>query len=318
MKGAWLLVVEKARMSMAPSKIHYVERQVAVLVHPTRQEAVEAAVKLVRALEEYSIGCLVSPHRVHEVAEKSGVQIRVLPAPEELSAELIVVLGGDGTLLASAEYALAKDLPILGVNLGHVGFLAELESYEISGLAERIAAKNYEVEERVALQVDVADADGVPLWSSFAVNEVSVEKIAREKMIDVLVKVDGQALSHWGGDGVLVSTPSGSTAYAFSAGGPVMWPDVEAILLVPVCVHALFNSPLVLSQKSQVEIELSTYSAPGAVVWCDGRRSVDIAPGASLSVQRYPKGLKLARIVKAPFTSRLVRKFALPINGWRS
>ena len=304
-------------MSVVPSKIRFVERQVAVLVHPSRHEAVEAAVKLVRALEAHSIKCLVSAHRVDEIAAQSGVSIETLPSPEELSAEMIVVLGGDGTLLASAEYALAKDLPILGVNLGHVGFLAELESYEISGLAERIAARNYEVEERVALQVDVMDPSGAHIWSSFAVNEVSIEKIAREKMIDVLVKVDGQSLSHWGADGVLVSTPSGSTAYAFSAGGPVMWPDVEAILLVPVCAHALFNSPLVLSQKSQVEIVLSSESDPGAVVWCDGRRSVDIAPRSSISVVRYPKGLKLARIVKAPFTSRLVRKFALPVNGWR-
>ncbi len=293
-------------------------RQVAVLLHPVRAEAVDAAVQFTTAMAEHGITCLFDPKRVDELRERlPGIELGTLTTVDELDAELVVVLGGDGTLLASAEWALAKDIPLLGVNLGHVGFLAELESYEISGLADRVAAREYEVEERLTLSIEVTDPDGNHQWSSFAVNEVSVEKLAREKMIELMASVDQQALSRWGADGVLVSTPSGSTAYAFSAGGPVIWPDVQAILLVPVCAHALFNSSLVLSASSRVDLELSVDSAPGAVVWCDGRRSIDIKPGASIVVQRLDRSLKLARLSNAPFTSRLVRKFALPVDGWR-
>lgn len=293
-------------------------RQVAVLLHPVRGEAVDAAVQFATAMGEHGIVCLFAPDRVEEVRTRlNGVEVGTLTTPDDLEAEIIVVLGGDGTLLASAEWAMAKDIPLLGVNLGHVGFLAELESYEITGLADRVAARDYEVEERLTLAIDITDHDGNHQWTSFAVNEVSIEKLAREKMIEVMASVDQQALSRWGADGVLVSTPSGSTAYAFSAGGPVMWPDVKAILLVPVCAHALFNSPLVLSQQSRVDLELSVDSEPGAVVWCDGRRSVDIAPGACVVVQRHRRSLKLARLSSAPFTARLVRKFALPVDGWR-
>lgn len=294
-------------------------RKIAVLVHPSRPEALDAAEQFTRAMAGNAITCqFTEQFQAKMCARLPELEIGLLSDSERLDAELVVVLGGDGTLLAAAEWALASDIPLLGVNLGHVGFLAELESYEIAGLADRVAQKDYLVEERLTLQVEVNDAEGRPQWSSFAVNEVSVEKLAREKMIEVMASVDQHPLSRWGVDAVLVSTPSGSTAYAFSAGGPVMWPDVEAILLVPVCAHALFASPLILSQRSHVELELSSESHSGAVVWCDGRRSIDIAPGSSLIVQRHSHSLKLARLADTPFTVRLVRKFALPVNGWRS
>lgn len=294
------------------------QRSIAVLLHPTRPEAVDAAVEFTAAMSGKGVRCQFAPDRIDEIrARLPEAELGVLTIPDELDAELVVALGGDGTLLASAEWALATDIPLLGVNLGHVGFLAELESYEISGLAELVHRHDYAVEERLTLAVEVFDPEHRPQWSSFAVNEVSMEKLSREKMIDVMASVDRAALSRWSTDGVLVSTPSGSTAYAFSAGGPVMWPDVKAILLVPVSAHALFTGPLVLSQNSRVDLDLAETSKPGAVVLCDGRRSVDVAPGGSMVVTRRRTGLKLARLSQQPFTERLVRKFALPVNGWR-
>lgn len=218
-------------------------------------------------------------------------------------------------MLRAAEWAQPRQIPVLGVNLGHVGFLAELEPSDIAALRDAVVQKHYQVEERVVLALEVRDTDGSVLWTSFAINEVSLEKLARERMLNVLVSVDDRPLSRWGCDGVLVSTPTGSTAYAFSAGGPVVWPDVQATLLVPLSAHALFNRPMVLSPDSVVQLELSEITP--AVIWCDGRRSMEVHPCQVVSVRTDPVHLLIARLSEQPFTTRLVRKFALPVEGWR-
>ena len=155
----------------------------------------------------------------------------------------MIVLGGDGTILRGAEWVMASDTPLLGVNLGHVGFLAEAESSEIDSIVERVVDRSYRVEERFTIDLQVRNGNEV-IWSSFAINEVSIEKSSRERMLEVLVEIDGRPLSRWACDGLL-STPTGSTAYAFSAGGPVIWPGVDAFLVVPLARHALFARPLV-------------------------------------------------------------------------
>lgn len=289
-------------------------RTLGVILHPQRPEAHDMAAEFVIEITERGLRCLVLP----EQRDLFDGDVDVLDLSRDPALELIVVFGGDGTILKAAELARALDVPLLGVNLGHVGFLAELEPHEVGLLVDCIAAGEYEVEERLTLAVDVRDPGGHVVWSSFAMNEVSLEKASRERMIEVLASIDGRPLSQWGCDGVLVATPTGSTAYAFSAGGPVMWPDVQAIIVVPLSAHALFARPLVLSPRSQVELTVLPAPFGAGVVWCDGRRSVDIAPGSIITVRRDDPDIRLVRLQPQPFADRLVKKFALPVNGWRT
>ena len=289
------------------------QRRVGLWLHSSRPEAVDAAVELARGLAQRAIQPLVAPARAVEVQKRlPDIKVGVLALPQAASVELVIVLGGDGTILSAAEWAVPPQIPLLGVNMGHVGFLAELEAAETTHLVEQVVDRHYTIEERVTLAVNVKN----PAWGTFAVNELSVEKAVRSRMIDVLVSVDGRPLSRWACDGILVSTPTGSTAYAFSAGGPVIWPDVEAIELVPLLAHALFARPLVLSPDSVIELALLDGS-DAASFWCDGRRHFLAQPGCVAVVTRHTQNLLLARIGEQPFTTRLVKKFQLPIEGWR-
>ncbi len=293
------------------------QRQVGILLHPARPEAVDVAVQFVRGMAEHGISCVGTGERIVDLQQRVP-EVELRRAETGLDAlELMVVFGGDGTILRAAERIVPLGVPLLGVNLGHVGFLAELESHDVHKLVQQVADRNYFVEERLTLAVEVTDPDGEIVWSSFAVNEVSLEKAAREKMLDVLVEIDKLPVSRWGCDGILVSTPTGSTAYAFSLGGPVIWPDVQAFLVVPMAAHALFARPLVLDPESLVDLTLSDQSGAHAIVWCDGRRSVDLAPGAQIHVPRGANDLRVARLQEQPFTSRLVKKFELNIDGFR-
>lgn len=231
-------------------------------------------------------------------------------------AELLVVLGGDGTILRGAEVSRGAGIPLLGINLGRVGFLAEAEREETSEVVERIVARDYHVEERMTLEVDVFH-DGALIAHSWALNEASVEKSARERMLELTVEIDGRPLSTWGCDGVVMSTPTGSTAYAFSGGGPIVWPEVQALLLVPISAHALFARPVVLGPDTRIAVEIVPHAVTHGVMWCDGRRAVDLPPGARIQVRRSATPVHLARLTTAPFTDRLVAKFALPVDGWR-
>ena len=289
-------------------------RTVLVVAHTGRKEAVAAARQLVEQLEPARL-------EVRALAqEQPDLQLagaHTVPAGPDAArgAELVVVVGGDGTLLRGAEYARPAGTPMLGVNLGHIGFLAEAEPEDLTELVERVVARDYQVEERMTLDVTVT-RDGNPVVRNWALNEASVEKAARERMLEVIVEVDGRPLSRWGCDGVVCATPTGSTAYAFSAGGPVVWPEVEALLMVPISAHALFARPLVTAPTSVLAIEVAP-ETPHGVLWCDGRRSLELPPGARVEVRRSDLPVRFARLVQAPFTDRLVAKFALPVSGWR-
>lgn len=309
-------------MSLDPTRVCFVtpnNRQIALTIHPLRPAAVTAAAEFVHGMSARGISCVATQEDRERLA---GVVPDVrLGALEDdaVICELMVVFGGDGNILRAAEWAVPRGVPVMGVNLGHVGFLAELESYELPALIEHVASGDYHVEERMTIETVVRESAGGPeVWRSFAVNEVSLEKLARERMLEVLVRVDGRALSRWATDGVLVSTPTGSTAYAFSAHGPVIWPELSALLLVPLSAHALFARPLVLSDSTEVSIEvLQSPDVAGGVVWCDGRRSTDVCGGMVIEVCRGERPLRLARISEQPFVERLVRKFGLPVDGWR-
>jgi NAD+ kinase len=230
--------------------------------------------------------------------------------------ELVVVLGGDGTLLRGAELCRSTGTPMLGINLGHVGFLAEAERDDLMATVGRITSQHYTVEERLTLDVTVRVHQEI-VYRGWALNEATVEKASRQRMLELVVEVDGRPLSRWGCDGVVCATPTGSTAYAFSAGGPVVWPEVQALLLVPISAHALFARALVVAPSSVLAIEVLPDTTGSGVLWCDGRRAVNLPQGARVEVRRADQPARFARLQPAPFTDRLVAKFQLPVSGWR-
>jgi len=290
-------------------------RSVLVVAHTGRSGAVAIADKVSARLLEAGVGVRLL---AAEAAELQVAAAEVVDSDEQASrgCELVVVIGGDGTILRGAELARPSGTPLLGVNLGHVGFLAEAEQDDIDVTVDRLVSRSYSVEERQTLEVSVS-CDGTTIASGWALNEASVEKAARERMLEVVVEVDGRPLSRWGGDGVVCATPTGSTAYAFSAGGPVVWPQVEALVLVPISAHALFARAMVVAPTSTVAVEVQPETAGDAVLWCDGRRTVELPPRARVEVGRGAQPVRLARLHSAPFADRLVAKFGLPVHGWR-
>ncbi len=252
-----------------------------------------------------------------ELAAAHVGEVEVIKAGEGTAhgCELAVVLGGDGTILRTTELCRGTDTPVLGVNLGHVGFLAEADVEDLQAVVSGVVDRSYTVEERLTLDVEVR-VGGEVVATNWALNEASVEKASRERMLEVVAEVDDRPLSRWGCDGVICATPTGSTAYAFSAGGPVVWPEVQALLLAPISAHALFARPLVVSPDSTLAVEVVGQGATG-VLWCDGRRAAELPFGARVEVRRGTTPARLARLHTAPFTDRLVRKFDLPVSGWR-
>ncbi|ANY08799.1 NAD kinase [Pseudonocardia sp. HH130630-07] len=242
---------------------------------------------------------------------------RLVPGTPECArgAEAVLVLGGDGTLLRAADLARPAGVPLLGVNLGHVGFLAEAEEDTLDEALQKLAAGAYEVEERTTLEALVR-SNGTVLGRTWALNEAVVEKTTRGRILEVVLEVDGRPVSSFGCDGVLCSTPTGSTAYAFSAGGPLIWPQVQALLVVPSNAHALFARPMVIAPDSAVAIEVSA-DGPSAVLDCDGRRTVSVPPGARVELRRATEPVRMIRLAAQPFADRLVRKFDLPVRSWR-
>ena len=291
-------------------------RTILLIVHSGRQEATRVAADFAADIHKSGINI-----RILE-ADRAALVAAGLTDAEVVSAthaaegcELAVVFGGDGTILRAAEICHRTNTPLLGVNLGHVGFLAEADVEDIHHVVKGVVDRTYQVEERLTLDVEVT-VGGKVVATNWALNEASVEKAARERMLELIVEIDNRPVSRWGCDGVVCATPTGSTAYNFSAGGPIVWPEVEALLMVPISAHALFARPLVVSPASTLAIEVVGEAASG-VLWCDGRRASELPPGARVEVRRGARPVHLARLQNAPFADRLVRKFDLPVAGWR-
>ncbi|RFS84078.1 NAD kinase [Actinomadura spongiicola] len=290
------------------------KRSVLVVAHTGRPEAIRSAHLVVERLSEAGIRVRVLDGEAEEIGA-TGVEVMPSTAAAAEDAEVVMVLGGDGTLLRAADLTRTAGTPLLGVNLGHVGFLAEAERDDLAATVDRVVTRRYDVEERMTVDV-VVRLNGTVTGHTWALNEASIEKAERERMLEVVAEIDGRPLSNWGCDGVVCATPTGSTAYAFSAGGPVVWPEVEAMLVVPISAHSLFARPLVVSPRSLVAVEVLP-GTPRAVLWCDGRRTLDVPPGARVEVRRGAEPVRLARLHLTPFTDRLVTKFGLPVTGWR-
>jgi NAD+ kinase len=293
------------------------QRRVLLLAHPGRAQAHDVACQLVDALSEHQIEVRLLPDEATALGLADNPHVSLAEGGDpSADCELVVVIGGDGTILRAAEVAHDSGTPILGVNLGHVGFLAEAEYEDVSATIDAIVGRRYVAEERLTIDVSVF-RDGELVTRTFALNEPSGEKAERERMLEVVVEVDGRPLSRWGCDGVVCATPTGSTAYNFSAGGPVVWQGVEALLMVPISAHALFARPLVVAPTSVLAVEVIAPAEAAGVLWCDGRRTVDLPPGARIEVRRGQRPVRLVRLHEAPFTDRLVAKFGLSIEGWR-
>lgn len=302
------------------------ERTVLVVVHTGRDEATDTARRVEKVLGDHGIGLRVltaeavdrgALHLNPDDMRALGIDIEVVD-PDERAAEgceVVLALGGDGTFLRAAELARNVEIPVLGINLGRIGFLAEAETEVLDIVLENVINRNYRVENRMTLDVVVREG-GKIRDRGWALNEASLEKGPRLGVLGVVLEVDGRPVSSFGCDGVLVATPTGSTAYAFSAGGPILWPDLEAILVVPNNAHALFARPMVTSPDAAIAIEVEG-GGHDAMVFCDGRREMVVPAGARLEVTRCGTSLKWIRLDSAPFTDRLVRKFRLPVTGWR-
>ncbi|GIG28776.1 NAD kinase [Cellulomonas marina] len=278
-------------------------RTALVVVHLGRAEARQAMDEVLAELARADVDALVAGDDE--------------PAPDPVPAvDLVIVLGGDGTILRAAELTRGTGAPLLGINLGHVGFLAEAERDDVVSSVRRLTSGAFTIEARTTVDVRVHAPDG-SVSTGWALNEVALEKVERARMIEVVVAVDERPLSSFGCDGIIVATSTGSTAHAFSAGGPVVWPDVDGMIVVPVSAHALFARPLVLGPRSVLAVELLEESAAGGALTCDGRRRIEVPRGSRVEVRRSPVPVRMARLSPAPFTTRLVHKFGLPVEGWR-
>ena len=290
-------------------------RRVLLAVHTGRTDIVDlaraAAARLTQA------GIVVRP--LEDEAEDlavPGAEVCPFGPGAADGVEIVLVLGGDGTFLRAAELAHNSDAAITGVNLGRVGFLAETEPEAVEEMIAAVERREYQVEERLTLDATVLDAAGRQVGGTWALNEVSIEKVERSRVLDVVLEVDGRPLTSFGCDGVLCATPTGSTAYAFSAGGPVVWPDVDALLVVPTNAHALFARPLVTSPSSVLTVAIPP-DGNRARVSADGRRVVDVPDGGRVEVRRSARPVRIARVNPTTFSDKLVAKFGLPVRGFR-
>jgi len=291
-------------------------REVLLVVHTGRQDTRRAAEKVAGWFADAGIKMRVLEREAPDLDASCHQRVVPVDAKAAEGTELVFVLGGDGTLLRAAELARPAGVPVLAVNMGRVGFLAEADSDVLDEAVSQVIAQRYEVVDRMTVDV-TASLGGRRLAKTWALNEASVEKSSRERILDVRIEVDNRPVSSFGCDGVLCATPTGSTAYAFSAGGPVVWPDVQALLVVPSNAHAMFARPLVVSPDSRIAVEVDPSGHP-AVLCCDGRRTFVLPPGARVEVVGGEIPARLVKLRQGPFTDRLVEKFELPVQGWRS
>jgi NAD+ kinase len=276
-------------------------KSVLLVTHPMRAEAVSAANEIAKLLIAKQI-------KVYATIDTVGAN----SFSDSDQVDLAVVLGGDGTMLRAAQICRGKNTPILGINLGHVGFLAEIDRPSVDQIVDSISTGSFTVEERMSLNYQL-QRGGKTILDGWALNEVLVERNDHQ-MIDLFVQIDHRPLSRWWCDSVICATPTGSTAYAYSAGGPVVWPEVDALVLLPLAAHALFSRPMVVSPNSEIVLDLESASAD---LNADGIRRTKLEKSDRIILTSAKEDVLLAHIKAATFTDRLVAKFKLPVEGWR-
>ena len=279
-------------------------RNLLVVCNPGRVDAVVAAVEL-----QQNLASTFGIYTISDVDIPGMIKSTLADLPQ---IEVAVVLGGDGTMLRAAEVAQEHNIPLLGVNLGHVGFLSEVERSKISDVINALVNKSYVIDPRITLGYSV-ERDGEIVTSGWALNEVTVER-EKATMVELFLEIDNRPISRWGCDGLICSTPTGSTAYAFSTGGPVVWPQVDALVVLPISAHALFSRPLVISPTSQIAVGIESSEA---LLSADALRKFPLRAGDRVTVTKNSRIIQLAHLKNTLFSDRLVAKFKLPVEGWR-
>jgi NAD+ kinase len=279
-------------------------RNLLIVCNPSRVDAVVAAVEL-----QQNLASTFGIYTISDVDIPGMIKSTLADLPQ---LEVAVVLGGDGTMLRAAEVAQERDIPLLGVNLGSVGFLSEVERTKIADVIDALVNKTYVIDPRITLGYTV-ERDGKVVTSGWALNEVTVER-EKATMVELFLEIDNRPISRWGCDGLICSTPTGSTAYAFSAGGPILWPEVDALVVLPISAHALFSRPLVISPQSKIAVGIES---SGAFLSADALRKFELQRGDRVVVTKNPRIIQLAHLENTLFSDRLVAKFKLPVEGWR-
>ena len=223
------------------------------------------------------------------------------------NAEMVICFGGDGTILHMAKAATKRDIPILGVNIGTMGFMAELESSELDKLA-LLANGNYMLDSRMMLDVTV-QRDRDIIYHDICLNDVVITKGAVARIVHLQVKCDGVCAMETGGDGVIISTPTGSTAYSFSAGGPIVEPDARNIIITPICAHEVGSRCIVASDKRTVTVEMVHNARRNAYLSADGGRAVRLNMGDVAIIKKSTLETKLVRLKDRSFYDVISAKF---------
>jgi NAD+ kinase len=280
-------------------------RVVAFYIDLQRARAREAAARATEMARGLGLAVALS-------AEQNEVLGWASEGSQIADADVLVTIGGDGTLLRGARIAAPHDIPLLGVNTGRLGFLTEIEggNAALETLARVLREDDYTIEDRVGLQARVNG--GEPL---FALNDVVVHKGNVPRIVPFGLTLDGEVVAHVPSDGVVIATPTGSTAYFLSAGGPIVAPGVDAFGVAPLLPHTLFSRPLIVPASSVIEVHCDSETLHASLE-TDGDVIADLPPGATVTITRYPKPVRFVRLQKGTFFRRLETKlrWGVPIK----
>lgn len=220
--------------------------------------------------------------------------------------DMAIVLGGDGTILSLAEYSAEYNVPLLGLNFGHLGYLAELKKDQIEELS-KIAEGDYKIEERIMLSVEVI-RDGKQVYHAHALNDVVATKGLVSKMVHILLEIDGKYTGDYYSDGIIVSTPTGSTAYSLSAGGPIVEPKLNIMVVTPICAHSTNARPMVISDEQTIKLMIDIYHGEDVALMCDGKEPLMLCHGDEIYVTKSKYKTKLIRLNESNFFDILNKK----------
>ena len=227
---------------------------------------------------------------------------------ESKPIELMITLGGDGTLLRGVRLLNGLEVPVLGINLGQIGFLTSTKPESLADALQAVTTGTHHIERRAALEAEHVGVGGSPQSCKTVVNDVVVHKAEQTRIIRIRVSVDGEEVGRYTADGIIVATPAGSTAYSLSAGGPVMLPSVDAMVVTPICPHTLRVRPIVIPGSSEVTLEVIPRGTEEALVSLDGQIGCSLKRGEQIVTRRSPIAVHLVRLGQDGFFGRMRQK----------